>query len=105
MPGALAFSHDMFLNVPLIADWHTIAQHCEQYVNDNLRHANRKRCQYDYAPGQKVLNKVHDPAKLGVRTTGPYNIEQAHVNGMLTSELHPGITERIYIRIVIPYRT
>ena len=59
-PGALAFSRDMFLNVPLIADWHTIAQHREQYVNDNLRRANRKQCQYDYAPGQKVLKKVHD---------------------------------------------
>ena len=36
MPGALAFSRDMFLNVPLIADWQTIARHCEQCVNDNL---------------------------------------------------------------------
>jgi hypothetical protein len=63
MPGALAFSCDMFLNVPLIADWHTIAQHHEQYVNDNLRHANRKQHQYDYVLGQKVLKKVHDPAK------------------------------------------
>ena len=68
MPGALAFSCDKFLNVPLIVDWHTIAQHREQYVNDNLRCANRKRHQYDYAPGQKALKKVHDPAKLGVRT-------------------------------------
>jgi hypothetical protein len=75
----------------LIADWHTIAHHREQYVNDNLCHANRKRRQYDYAPGQKVLKKAHDPTKLGVRTTGPYNIEQANVNGMLTIELHPGI--------------
>ena len=105
MPGALAFSRDMCLNVPLIADWHTIAQRREQYVNDNLRRANRKRRQYDYAPGQKVLKKVHDPAKLGVRTTGPYNIEQTHVNGTLTIELRPGITERINIRNVIPYRT
>jgi len=95
----------MFLNVPPIADWHTIAQHREQYVNDNLRHTNRKQRQYDYAPGQKVLKKVHGPAKLGVRTTGPYNIEQAHVNDMLTIELHPGITERINICNVIPYRT
>ena len=103
MPGALAFSCDMFLNVQVVADWHTIALHCEQYVNDNLCHANRKRCQYDYAPGQKVLKKVHDPAKLGVRTNGPYNVEQAHVNGMLTIELHPGITKHIKIHNVIPY--
>jgi hypothetical protein len=105
-PGALTFSQDMFLNVPvpLIADWHTIAQHRKRCVNDNLRCANRKQRQYDYALDQKVLKKVHDPAKLGVRTTRPYNIAQAHVNGMLTIDLHPGITERINIRNVIPYR-
>ena len=103
-PGALAFSRDMFLNVLLIADWHTITQRRVQYVNDNLRHANRKCRQYDYALGQKVLKKVHDPAKMGVRTTGPYNVEQAHVNGMLTIELRPGITKHINIRNVIPYR-
>jgi hypothetical protein len=34
-PGALAFSRDIFLNVPLNADWHTIPQRHEQYVNDN----------------------------------------------------------------------
>ena len=55
-PGALAFSRNMLLNVPLIVDLHTIAQHCEQYVNDNLCHTNRKQHQYDYALGQKVLN-------------------------------------------------
>jgi hypothetical protein len=87
----------MFLNVQLIVDWHTIARHRKQYVNDNLCHANRKRCKFAYALGQKVLKKLHDPAKLGVRTTGPYNTEQAHVNGMLTIELHPGITECINI--------
>ena len=61
MPGALAFSRDMFLNVPLIADWQTIARRREQYVNDNLRCTNMKQRQHDYAPGQKVLKKVHEP--------------------------------------------
>jgi hypothetical protein len=28
IPGALAFAQDMFLNVPLIADWRAIAQTC-----------------------------------------------------------------------------
>ncbi len=55
------------------------------------------QCQYDYAPGQQVLKEVQDPTKLGVRTTGPYTIEQAHVNGMLTIELHPGVTKCINI--------
>ena len=36
-PGALAFSRDMFLNVPLIADWQIIARNQEQHVYENLR--------------------------------------------------------------------
>ncbi len=34
-PGAFAFAQDMFLNVPLIADWQAIARTCEHYVNEN----------------------------------------------------------------------
>eukprot|EP00957_Ditylum_brightwellii_P180409 13742829-Ditylum_brightwellii.AAC.1 len=79
-PGALAFSRDMFLNMPLVADWKTITALRKQHVNDNLRHVNKKQCQYDFALGQKVLKKVHDPTKLGVRTPGPYTIERVHVN-------------------------
>jgi hypothetical protein len=58
----------MFLNVLMIADWQAIPRTREHHINENLRHANRKRHQYDYAPGQQVLKKVHDPTKLGVRT-------------------------------------
>ena len=103
-PGSLAFSRDMFLNIPLIADWQAIAQHREQRINEDLRHANLKRHQYDYAPGQKVLKKVHNPTKLGVRTDGPFTVERVHVNGTLTIELRPGVSERINIRRLIPYR-
>lgn len=42
MPGALTFSQAMIFNVPLIADWKTIAQHCQKYVNDTLHHVNWK---------------------------------------------------------------
>ncbi len=103
-PGALAFAWDMFLNVPLIADWQAIARNCEHHVNENLQCANRKWRQYDYAPGQQVLKKVHDPIKLWVRAEGPYTIEHVHVNGNLTVSLHEGITECINICRVLPYR-
>ncbi len=94
----------MFLNVPLIADCQAIVRTCEHHVNENLRRANRKRRQYDYAPGQQVLKKVHDPTKLGVRTEGPYTIEGVHVNGNLTILLGNRITECINICRVLPYR-
>ncbi len=93
----------MFLNVPLIVDWQAIACTREHHVNEILRRANRKRCQYDYTPGQQALKKVHNPTKLGVRTEGPYTIERVHVNGNLTILLREGITERINICRVLPY--
>ena len=102
-PGALAFGRDMFLNVPLVADWQTIASRREQLVNANLMRANQRRRHYDYAEGQQVLKIVHDPTKLGVRTTGPFTIERVHINGNLTIRLREGVTERVNIRRVRPY--
>jgi hypothetical protein len=102
-PGALAFAQDMFLNVPLIADWQAIARTCEHNFKENLRHANWKQRQFDYASGQQVLKKVHDPNKLGVRMEGPYTIERIHINGNLTILLCEGITECINICRVLPY--
>jgi hypothetical protein len=43
-PGSLAFNRDMFLNIPLIADWHTITQSREHLINENLIRENQKRC-------------------------------------------------------------
>ncbi len=93
----------MFLNVLLIADWQAIACTCGHHINKKFRRANRKQHQYDYAPGQQVLKKVHNPTKLGVRTEGPYTIEGNRVNGNLTILLYEGITERINICRVLPY--
>jgi hypothetical protein len=92
------------LNVPLIEDWQAIARTCEHHVHENLQRANRKQRQFDYALGQQVLKKVHDPTKLGVRTEGPHTIEHVHVNGYLTILLREGITECINICRVLPYR-
>ena len=103
-PGSLVFNRDMFLNIPFIADWNAITQKREQLVNENLRRANKKRRRFDYAPNQKILKKLHDPTKLGQRTTGPFKIAKVHVNGTLTIELREGVTERINIRRVIPFR-
>ena len=35
-PGYLTIAQDMFLNVPLIADWQAIARLPEHHVNENL---------------------------------------------------------------------
>jgi hypothetical protein len=79
--GSITFNRDMFLNIPLIADWHTITLRQEHLTNENLIRENQKRCQYNYAPQQRVLKKKWKPHKLGERTSGTYRGLQTHVNG------------------------
>ncbi len=101
-PGNLAFNRDifnrdMFLNIPLIADWHAVMLRREHLINENLMRKNQKWRRHDYIPQQKVLKKTWKHRKLGMRTTGPYTILQTHVNGTVTIELRPGILERLNI--------
>jgi hypothetical protein len=35
-PGSLTFNRGKFLNIPFIADWHTINQRREHLINENL---------------------------------------------------------------------
>jgi hypothetical protein len=97
-PGNLVFNRDMFLNIPLIADWPAISQRREQLILENLMRENQKIRGYDYAPQQLVLKKKWKPKKMGKRTSGPYKTEQVHVNGTVTIQLRPGLTKRINIR-------
>jgi hypothetical protein len=61
-PRSLTFNRDMFLNIPLIADWHTITQRREHLINENLIiRENQKCCQYNYAPQQRLLKKKWKP--------------------------------------------
>jgi hypothetical protein len=83
-PGNLGLNRDMFLNFPLIADWHNITQRREHLIHENLMRENQTRRGYNYAPQQMVLKKKWKPKKLGKRTSGPYKIAQVHVNGTVT---------------------
>jgi hypothetical protein len=97
-PGSLVFNRDMFLNMPLIADWHAITQKIEHIIHENLMQEHQKRRRYDYLPEQRVLKKHWKPHKLYERTSGPYRVLQTQVNGTVTIELRPGVSERLNIR-------
>jgi hypothetical protein len=103
-PGNLVFDRDMFHNISLIADWQSITLKREHLINENLMKENQKRRRNDYIPQQRILKKTWKPRKLKIRTTGPYTILQTHVNGTVTIELRPGISERLNIRRIIPYQ-
>ena len=102
-PGSIVFSRDMFLNIPLVADWHMLTKRREHLINYNLMRENKKRRRWDYEPGQKVLKKIHDPTKLGKRHKGPFKILKTHVNETVTIELRNDVTERINIRRITPF--
>ena len=103
-PGALAFHRDMLLDIPLLVDLAQIRDKRQIAVDENLRRTTAKRSSYDYQPGQSILKKRHEWTKLGERWDGPYPIQKVHVNGNVTVELREGVTERLNIRRIKPYR-
>jgi hypothetical protein len=103
-PGLLVFNRDMFLNIPLIANWHAITLKQEHIIHENLLPENQKRRRYDYIPQQHVLKKCWKPCKLDERTSGPYRVVQPHVNGTVTIELRLGVSERLNIQKIIAYK-
>ena len=97
-PGGLAFSCNMLLNVPLIADWQAIKKHRDQLVNKALFKSNKKRINYDYRIGQKILKYDNSIAgKLELKTTGPFEISHIHTNCTVTILLCTRISERINV--------
>ena len=71
----LLFYLDMLLNVPLIADWQAIQKHREQLVDKALFKSNKKRINYDYHVGQKILKYDNSiVGKLVLKSTGLFEI-------------------------------
>jgi len=97
-PGAMAFHRDMLLNIPVIADLQLLRDKRQMLINEKLMQANRSRISYDYRPGDEVLVLAYKPDKLDPRETGPYRIEQVHVNETITIRRSAHVTERINIR-------
>ena len=103
-PGAVAFSRDMLLNIPFIADLQLLKDKREQLIHEQLLRSNRSRISHDYRAGDEILILTYKPDKLDDRAVGPFRIEQVHVNGTVTIRRNANITERINIRRIKPYR-
>ena len=103
-PGSIAFSRDMLLNIPLIADFEMLRQKRQALIDRNLIAANRKRISHDYQPGQQVLKAIYSPSKMQPSFEGPFDIIRAHTNGTITIRRANGVEERLNIQRVRPYR-
>jgi hypothetical protein len=99
-PGALAFHHDMVMNIPLMSDLMLIQRIRQQLIDHQLIESNRKQFSYDYQPNQEVLKLEYKPDKLAPCVTGPYQITSVHTNGTITIQLTAHTRQRISIRNV-----
>ena len=101
--GAAAFGRDMLFDIPFLADWTEIGKRRQALVNqDNIRE-NKRRVDFDYAFGHKVL-LIKDGIlrKAKDKNNGPYVITQVHTNG--TVRIQRGtLDERLNIRRLSPY--
>ena len=87
-----------------MADWEALKHKRLYLVKKNLERANKSRVRHhDYKVGDKVLKLIYKPHKMQPRATGPYKVTRVHVNGTLTIQLTPLITERLNIRRLKPY--
>ncbi|KAL7473914.1 hypothetical protein ACHAXS_014345 [Conticribra weissflogii] len=93
----------MILNIPLLADCHTVFAHQEQPENGALLHSNKKRTNHSYKVGQKVLKYDKTlQVKINLKTTGPFDILRVHCNATLTISLCPSIMECVNVCHTLP---
>ena len=67
-------------------------------------YANAKKRNSDYQPGQHVLIKNPDRRKMNSKTTVPFIITTAFMNGTVKIQLSEFVIERFNIRQILPYR-
>ena len=103
-PGGLVFRRDMFVDVPLLADFITLHENRQQLIDENLIRQNNKRIEYHYRVGDSVLIKAKSPSKLQDKAIRPFQIVQVYTNGTVEVQRRLGVTERINIHRLIPYK-
>ena len=102
-PGAIVFARDMLLDIPFVADLIQLRDKRQALIDHNLCRENNRRRNFDYIVGNYVFEIIKmglSDSKLGLKTRGPYRIEQVHTNGTLTIRRGPGVLDRL---IHFPY--
>ena len=102
-PGAAIFGRDMMFDIPYLADWTEIGKRRQVLVERNSARENKRRIDFDYAVGQKVL-LIKDGIlrKAEDKHEGPYVITQVHTNGTVRIQ-RGSVSERLHIRRLTPY--
>jgi hypothetical protein len=103
-PGAAIFGRDMLFDIPFVANWYKIGEHRQLLTDRSTERENKRRIDYDYKVGDKVL-VINDgilrksESKYGKE---PWTITTVHTNGTIRVQCGTK-SERINIRRVTPY--
>jgi hypothetical protein len=103
-PGAAIFGRDMLFNILFIADWKKIGEHRQLLTDRNTACENKRRIDYDYQVGQKVLIRndgiLHKAEFRYLRE--PWLITSVHTNGTIRVQCG-NKSERMNIQRVTPF--
>jgi len=68
-----------------------------------MKERTKKRNNYEYKVGQKILIQTDNPSKLQQRYQGPYQITQVNNNGTVVIRRNNNTIETINIRRIKPF--
>ena len=102
-PMQLVFGRDAILNTKFEANWEMIRKNKQRRIKYNNEQENKKRKDYTYQVGQKVLVKTEQNRKYGKNPyQGIYEVTEVHNNGTVT--LRKGaVTQTFNICMIHPY--
>ncbi len=102
-PMQLVFGRDAILNTKFEANWEMIRKNKQQRIKYNNEQENKKRKDYTYQVGQKVLVKTEQNRKYGKNPyQGIYEVTEVHNNGTVTL-IKGAVTQKFNIRMIHPY--
>ena len=97
------FQRDMIMNVPLIANLHSIQRRRQQLIDKNLPRTNARHIQLNYSIGDRVMVVEYDPTKLDAKKRGTFAIVKVFTNGTVRLQIALHVQETFNIKIR-PYR-
>ena len=104
-PMQLVFGRDAMFNIPFTANWNDIRKRKQSIINKNNIQENKKRRQYQYSAGDKVLVEARITDKYSEPIwNGPYLVTKVHDNGTLRLQ-HGVVSETVNIRRIKQYLT
>jgi hypothetical protein len=102
-PGQLVFGRDMILPIQFKANWAQLALRKQAVINKSNAKENKKRLEYEYKIGDKVLlEKGGIQPKMVAPREGPYKVTKVSNNGTVC--IQKGVVnQRVNIRRLTPY--